>query len=230
MDRFGSNLTDDVAYTQNLSRHRNLMQVDDTKPSVDFGFVASNSTLAGEVYISPYASVWYNASLRADLNPIRIGSYSSVGDGSVLYTACALPVGIPSSITIGKHVIIQEKCSIYPSIIDNNVFIGNNTIVGEGTKIEQGAIILPNSYVPHGRLIPGKQLWGGNPVKYIRDLTEEEIYSVYIQTYDIWNLAQKHMNNFDIKNENEDIVIDTEGLMSKYLTDNYFKWRAKYYY
>lgn len=224
-------MSDDVAYTQNLSRHRNIMQIDSIKPQIDFSFVATNSTIAGEVFISPYASVWYNASIRGDVNPIRIGSYSSIGDYSVLFTACSMPVGIPSSITIGKNTIISEKCSIYPCIIDNNVFIGANTIIGEGAKIEQGAIIAPNSYVPHGRLIPGKQLWGGNPVKFIRELTEEEIYQVYMQTYDIWNLAQKHLNGFNISKEEEgEVKIDPETLMEKYLTDNYFSWRAKYYH
>lgn len=225
-------MSDDVAYTQKLSRHRNVMQIDDVKPQIDFSFVATNSTLAGEVFISPYASVWYNATLRADVNPIRLGSYSSIGDSCVLFTACSLPVGIPSSVTIGKHVIIEEKCSIYPCIIDNNVFIGANTIVGEGARIEQGAMIAPNSYVPHGRLIPGKQLWGGNPVKYIRDLTEDELYAVYMQTYDIWNLAQQHLNGFNVSidSETDEVKIDPESIMSKYLSDNYFQWRAKYYY
>jgi carbonic anhydrase/acetyltransferase-like protein (isoleucine patch superfamily) len=223
-------MTDDVAYKKNLSRHRQIMLIDGNKPSIDFGFIAPNSTLAGEVYISPYASVWYNASLRAELNPIRIGSYSSVGDQTTLFTACSLPNGIPSSITIGKNVVIQEKCTIYPCIIDNNVFIGANSVIGEGVKIEQGAMIAPNSYVPHGRLVPGKQLWGGNPIKYIRELTEEEIYGVYMQSYDIWKLAQNHMSGFDINKEGEEVIIDPEGLMSQYLTENYFKWRAKYYY
>ncbi len=216
LERFGSRMSDDIAYTQNLSRHRNTMQINDVKPQVDFSFIATNSTLAGEIFISPYASVWYNASLRGDVNPIRLGSYSSVGDSSVLFTACSLPVGVPSSVTIGNHVIIEEKCSIYPCIIDNNVYIGSGTTIGEGAKIEQGAMISPNSFVPHGRLIPGKQLWGGNPVKFIRDLTDEEIYSIYMQTYDIWNLAQKHLTGFNLQKdqENDEVQIDPESLRS----------------
>lgn len=34
---------------------------------------------------------------------------------------------------------------------------------------------MANSVVPPGRLIPAGQLWGGNPVEYIRDLTPKEI-------------------------------------------------------
>lgn len=38
--------------------------------------------------------------------------------------------------------------------------------------------------VPPGRLIPAGQVWGGSPsVKYIRDLTPEELISNYAKSY-----------------------------------------------
>jgi carbonic anhydrase/acetyltransferase-like protein (isoleucine patch superfamily) len=200
------------------------MALNELKPSVDYSFIASNATLTGEVYVSSYASVWYNATLRAEINPIRVGSYSSVGDGCVLHTHCAVPSGVPGSITIGKHVTIQNNCTIFSSIIDDEVFIGANSVIGEGCKIEKGAVIAPNSLVPPGRLIPGRQLWAGNPAKFVRDLTESEVYSYYVQTFNTWNLAQSHLNGFDKKNDD----IDPESLVANYLSENYFKWKAKY--
>ena len=203
MDRLGSRLTDDIAYTQTLSRHRNLMALDEVRPTVDYSFVASNATLAGEVYVNAYASVWHNATLRAEYSPIRIGSYSSIGDGSVVYSHCAVPTGVPSSVNIGKHVTIQNNCTIFSCIIDDDIFIGANSIIGEGSKIEKGAVIAPNTLVPPGRLIPGRQLWAGNPAKFVRELTEEEAYSYYVQTFSTWNLAQSHLNKFNIQDQNE---------------------------
>ena len=41
----------------------------------------------------------------------------------------------------------------------------------QGTRIERGAHILAGSVVPPGRLIPAGQVWGGNPVAFVRDLT-----------------------------------------------------------
>ena len=49
--------------------------------------------------------------------------------------------------------------------------------------IERGAEIRPNSVVPPGRLIPAGQLWGGSPVRYIRDLTEDEKWANYNDSY-----------------------------------------------
>ena len=228
MDRLGSRLSDDIAYTQTLSRHRNLMAIDDVKPTVDYSFVATNATLTGEVNVSAYASIWYNATLRAEYNPIRVGSYSSIGDGSVVYSHCAVPTGVPGSVTIGKHVTIQNNCTIFSSIIDDEVFIGANSIIGEGCKIEKGAVIAPNTLVPPGRLIPGRQLWAGNPAKFVRDLTEEEAYAYYVKTFSTWNLAQSHLNGFDVDKKNDEVEIDPDSLVANYLSENYFKWRAKY--
>lgn len=227
MDRFGSRLSDDIAYTQTLSRHRNIMALEEVKPSVDFSFVASNSTLVGEVSLSSYSSIWHNATLRAEYSPIRIGSYSSVGDGSTLYSHCAVPTGVPASVNVGKHVTIQNNCTIFSCIIDDEVFIGSGSIIGEGCKIEKGAVIAPNTLVPPGRLIPGRQLWAGNPAKYVRDLTEEEVYSYYVQTFNMWSLAQNHLNGFEVIKIDNEVEVDPDSLVASYLSENYFKWRAK---
>lgn len=228
MERFGSKLSNDVAYTQTLSRHRNIMQLDIHKPSVEYSWIAPNSTLVGEVYVSSFASVWYNATLRAEYNPIRIGSYSSIGDGTVIHTHCAVPVDVPSSVTIGKYVTIQNNCTIYSCIIDDEVFIGAGSIIGEGCKIEKGAVIAPNTLVPPGKLIPGRQLWAGNPAKFVRELKEEEVYANYVHSFNVWNTAQTHLNNFDVDKKNDEIEIDPNSLVASYLSDNYFKWRSKY--
>ncbi len=223
MERRGSIYSNDIAFTQTLSRHRQLMSLNDIKPSVDYSFVAENATLTGEVEVSAYASIWYGATLKAELSPIRIGSYSSIGQGAVLHTHCAVPTGVPGSITVGKHVTIQNNCTIFSSIIDDEVFIGAGSIIGEGCKLEKGAVIAPNSLVPPGKLIPAGQLWAGNPIKYVKDLSEEEVYSYYVKTFDMWNLAQKHLNGFG-----QDSEINPDSLVANYLSENYFKWRGKY--
>jgi len=55
-------------------------------------------------------------------------------------------------------------------------------VILEGAKIEKGSAIGPNSVVPPGRLIPSGQLWAGNPVEYIRDLTKSELAANQHQT------------------------------------------------
>ena len=47
-------------------------------------------------------------------------------------------------------------------------------------KVEDESMVGPNSVVPPGRLIPSHQLWAGNPVKYVRDLTKAEIWTIKV--------------------------------------------------
>ena len=53
----------------------------------------------------------------------------------------------------------------------------------QGSRIERGAVVLPNSVVPPGRLIPGGQVWGGNPVTFVRSLSEKEQLDNYAASY-----------------------------------------------
>jgi len=117
-------------------------------------WIAPNSTLLGDVYVSKWATIWYNVSIRAEENPVRIGHFTSIGDGTSIYSTHALPHGLSSSVNIGKNVSIESGCSIHSCIIDDECVIGSGTVVGAGARIERGAVILPNSVVPVARLIP----------------------------------------------------------------------------
>lgn len=70
--------------------------------------------------------------------------------------------------------IIQSGCTLYSCKIGSKVFVGANSVILEGAILENGAVILPNSVVPPGRVVPAQQVWGGNPIKYIRAAKEQE--------------------------------------------------------
>ena len=44
----------------------------------------------------------------------------------------------------------------------------------EGAIIEKGAVIAANSVIPPGRVVPAQQVWGGNPIKFIRHAKDQE--------------------------------------------------------
>ena len=183
MDRKGCQLTNDVSYLTQSSRHRQLMPIYDSIPVVQDAWVAPNATLVGDVIVSKWATVWYSVTIRADINAVRIGNFSTIGDGTTINSSHALPHGLTASVNIGKNVTIEQGCSIHSSIIDDDVVIGAGSVVGQGARIERGAVVLPNSVVPPGRLVPGGQVWGGNPIVYVKDLTESEITDNYTQSY-----------------------------------------------
>ena len=160
MDRFGSRMTNDVAYMQELSRHRQTLPLYDIVPQIDQAWVAPNASLVGEVIVSKYATVWYNVVIRAELNPVRIGHFSSIGDGTSINTACALPHGVASSVNIGKNVTVEAHCSLYSCIIDDDVLIAH-TWNGQPLSIEHGG--------PARVIVPKRYAWKG--AKWIREIT-----------------------------------------------------------
>lgn len=91
--------------------------------------MAPNSTLVGSVFVSKYATVWYGVTIRAEMNPVRIGHFTSVGDGCTISTNHSLAHSLASSVNIGKNVTIEADCNIHSCIIDDDCVIGAGSII-----------------------------------------------------------------------------------------------------
>ena len=107
------------------------------------------------------SSIWYGASLRGDIAPIRVGNNVSIGENTILRTANNLPKFLPPSVTIADNVVVEDSCTLISCTIDENVFIGRGSIISGGVSIEKGAVIKAGSVVPPGVRIPAYTVWGG---------------------------------------------------------------------
>ena len=160
----------------------------------------TNIITVGEVRIKKWSTIWYNCVVRGDINRVDIHNFTSVGDGTVIATAAALPTGMPAKTYIGRNCVIGRGCSLYSCHIEDDVTIGDKCVILEGARIEKGAQLAPGSVVPPGRLIPAKQLWGGNPVSFIKDLDIGEVWHNYSKSYIEVTLADAHKNEFTLWN------------------------------
>ena len=57
-------------------------------------WIAPNATLIGDIILQEAASVWFNAVLRGDNEPITVGMRSNVQDGCVFHTDMGYPLTI----------------------------------------------------------------------------------------------------------------------------------------
>lgn len=64
-------------------------------------------------WMRSYASVWYNAVIRGDMNRINVGEFSSVGENTVLLTDPSLPTGMQAITDIGRNCTIGADCTLY---------------------------------------------------------------------------------------------------------------------
>lgn len=63
------------------------------------------------------------------MNAVRVGHFSTIGDGTTILSAHALPHGLASSVNIGKNVTVEAGCSIHSCIIDDDCVIGARSTI-----------------------------------------------------------------------------------------------------
>ena len=146
----------------------------------------------GEVYLSSNCAVWYSTVLRGDLNAIKIDSSVSIGDHTVIHTVASIETGTSAAVEIMSNSIIGSNCTLCSCVIYPECYIGPNCTILPGARLEEGAVLAPGSVVPPGRLIPAGQVWGGNPVEYIRTLSHTEQFTNYTFSYSHLELSQVH--------------------------------------
>ena len=132
-------------------------------------WVAANATVLGRVRIEDEASIWFNAVLRGDTEPIVIGARANVQDGCVLHTDLGFPLQVGAEATIG-HGAILHGCTIGPgSLIGIGAIVLNGAIVGEHCLVGSHALI------PEGKVIPARSVVMGSPGKVVRAVTEADL-------------------------------------------------------
>lgn len=127
-------------------------------------YVAPGARLIGRVILREGASVWFNAVLRGDNEPIEVGEGSNVQDGCVLHTDPGRPL------TIGRDVTVGHNAILHGCTIGDGTLIGMGAVVLNGARIGQGCLIGANSLVTEDKEIPDFSLVMGQPAKVVRSL------------------------------------------------------------
>lgn len=132
-------------------------------------WVAPNATLAGAVHLEDGASVWYNAVLRADNEPITIGAESNVQDN------CAFHVDTDLPLRLGRAVSVGHSAVIHGATVEDHVLVGMGAIVMNGAVIGAESLVAAGALVSEGVVIPPRSLVAGVPGKVRRELTDDEV-------------------------------------------------------
>ena len=135
-------------------------------PSV---WVAPNATIIGDVRLAVNVSIWWNAVLRGDNDPITIGEGSNIQDGSILHTDHGVPLTLGRDITVG-HMVMLHGCTI-----GDGCLIGIKSVILNGAVIGKNCLIGANTLIPEGKVIPDRSVVMGSPGKVVRELSEEQL-------------------------------------------------------
>ena len=143
-------------------------------------FIAGGAQVIGDVEIGDDSSVWFNAVVRGDIHPIRIGRRSNIQDGSVCHVMRdQCPCILGDSVTIG-HAAVLHGCTV-----ESHCLIGMNATLLNDVRVGEYSIVAAGALVPEGMVVPPRSLVMGMPARVRRQVTDEEAASIdaYAERY-----------------------------------------------
>ena len=153
-------------------------------PSIAEGcYIAPSADVIGNVTLGEGVSIWFHATLRADVNTIYIGGQSNLQDNVVAHVDKGFPLIVGERCTIGHGAIIHA-CTI-----EDDCLIGMGAIVLNGAVIGKESIVAAGALVSQNKVYPPRSLLVGTPAKLIRTLSDEEFLKVRENTQEYWEFA-----------------------------------------
>lgn len=146
-----------------------IERFEDLTPEVHpSSFVAASADVIGRVTLHEETSIWYQATLRGDINEIVIGPKSNIQDNAVVHLADDYGCYVGELVTVG-HSAILHACTV-----KDEVLVGMGSIVLDGAVIGERSIIGAGALVTGGTVIPPGSLVLGSPGKVVKTLSREE--------------------------------------------------------
>ena len=136
-------------------------------------FIAPSADVVGSVVMEDRSSVWFNAVLRGDNEPIHLGEETNVQDCCVLHTEPDCPVTLGRGVTVG-HLAMLHGCTV-----GDYSLVGIKAVILDRARIGSHCLIGANSLVTDGTEIPDRSLVLGSPAKVVRTVTDEEVEMLY---------------------------------------------------
>lgn len=149
-----------------------LYDLDGTAPTLPedgSAWIAPGAQVIGRVTLAEGVSIWFNAVLRGDNEPMTIGRDSNVQDGCVFHVDPGFPLVVGAEVTVG-HKAILHGCSV-----GDGSLIGMGAVVMNGAKIGESCLVGANALVPEGKEFPPRSLILGQPAKLVRELDDATV-------------------------------------------------------
>lgn len=132
-------------------------------------YIGEGAKIIGDVSIGQDSTVWFNAVLRGDLAPIRIGNRVNIQDGVIGHVNSNQPLIVYDDVSVGHGAIIHG-CQI-----GKGTLIGMGAIVLNGADIGEYALVGAGSVVTENKKIPAYTLSLGSPARVVRELTDDDL-------------------------------------------------------
>ena len=159
-------------------------------------FIDLSAVIIRWVTIGENSSVWCNAVIRGDVAEIKIGKNTNIQDLTMLHvTHYNEGKTDESPLIIGDNVTVGHNCCIHACTLKNNILVGMGTTILDNVIIEDNVLIGAGSLVPQGKVLAAGHMYFGNPIKQIRQLTDDEIAHLAYSAKHYVKVANNHKNS-----------------------------------
>jgi carbonic anhydrase/acetyltransferase-like protein (isoleucine patch superfamily) len=175
----------------------NLYPYKGTFPTISkSAFTAPSADIIGDVIIGEESTVWFNCTIRGDVNEIRIGSQTSIQDNTVIHVARN-----GQGTYVGDRVTVGHSAILHACTIEDDVVVGNGSCVMDDCYVEKGAIVAANAFGPPGKRVGAGEVWAGNPAKKLRDVRPAEVDFFHENMLDYCSLAKEYNEELGKNND-----------------------------
>ncbi|MDE1893480.1 MAG: gamma carbonic anhydrase family protein [Pseudomonadota bacterium] len=136
-------------------------------------------SVIGDVALGDDVSIWPGVVLRGDVNHIRVGARTSIQDGSIVHVAHEGPYGPGFPCLIGEGVTIGHAAVVHACTIGDYCMIGMHATVMDGAVVHKYGFVGAGSLVSPGKVVGERELWLGNPARFVRLLSERQVEQLH---------------------------------------------------
>eukprot|EP00183_Erythrolobus_madagascarensis_P001685 CAMPEP_0185850624 /NCGR_PEP_ID=MMETSP1354-20130828/4692_1 /TAXON_ID=708628 /ORGANISM="Erythrolobus madagascarensis, Strain CCMP3276" /LENGTH=214 /DNA_ID=CAMNT_0028551327 /DNA_START=63 /DNA_END=707 /DNA_ORIENTATION=+ len=186
-------MTPKVGRVDPKSNHRTVMALDQENISSYIqpdAYVSPTAVVIGNVTMNNHAAAFPNVVLRGDLGSVWMGAHNVIEEGTVVVATPEFDVECGAWVHIGKGSILTG-CTIGPACV-----IGAGCVIEEGAKMGLFTRLEPKSVLRSGDEIPEKEVWGGNPARFVRTITGDESYDTQMLIERFYDNTYQYMREF----------------------------------
>jgi carbonic anhydrase/acetyltransferase-like protein (isoleucine patch superfamily) len=145
-----------------------LIEFEGKKPQIGANvFIAPTAVLIGDVVIGDDSSVWFNAVIRADYGPIRIGAGCNIQDNATIH--------VSGQTILGDNVTVGHNAALEGCVIGDGTVVGMNATVLKEVQVGREVMIAAGSVLPERLVVPDRVLVAGVPAVVKKELSGEAL-------------------------------------------------------